>query len=239
MTKVSFLGIILCIITYILIALSISIEPIRFIIHIFLLITELIALIRKKSAFYIISTLFLGLVSVSLFQYLDILNSQLVILYFVGYLLILIYGYNYIFKNSYNKMDLEFKKLEIPHKEDFIACKYISGLPYKYLGNAIITKDENNIYIKIESPKSEHIYEMAIGVNQLLKIESNPRPYILTEDMNREGMKQKRKKIKLRRTTTFDKPDVKVIPSYNLTIRLKNGTIINLVSFNNPARFFN
>lgn len=221
---------------YLLIALSVSIKPIQFLVHIILFFYELYAMLKHKEFHYVVATFLLLIASSSLIQYHDINNNQLVLLYFVGFIAVLIYGYKYVFKNSFNKIDLTFKKIKIPQTESFLACKYICGLPFKHLGNAIITKDDNNVYLKIESDEMDNIYDMTISESQILKFESVERPYVLTKDNKKEGRKEKKEIIKSKNQKY--KNDVKVIMSYNLTIKLKNGTVIQLITFNDPEKFF-
>ena len=165
------------------------------------------------------------------------------ILYILGFVLTCLYGYFYIFDRINNKTMIKLNNITLPKDKDYIVLKYLSGLPLNNVGNGIIYKDEDKLIIEIENEKDNSVYKKTINKNELDKISSSVKPYIISKEkvlmpsydytsQYFTGIAHKNPEDTLY-TKSF-----KPIKSYQIDISLLNGEVISLLSFNDPEKFF-
>lgn len=212
-----------------------------YLIMIILIVVTFIFMINVKDLNFLVSMFILSYFSVN---YLAVCPSIVYLLiYIIGFILTCLYGYFYIFNNAEKQANIIFNKIELPKHKDYLIFKYMTGLPFKYLGNGIIYIKDDKLILEIESDKVEKIYKTEISKQQLKSISSKVVPYIVSKEkmLSREIDYTKAHftnyNITDQENSLYTK-DIKPIKSYRLDILLNDNTKIELITFTDPEHFF-
>ena len=235
-------GIFICFISFALLPLTTEIELIQYILTLGLIIWAIITLLIKKDDYHITSLFFLLFASVYIFGLYNINSRYFIYAYIIGYVLAFLHFYYFIMNKINNKMNLEYNKIQLPENEEYLTCKYLTGLDFKYHGNAIITKDQDTLYIQIEHEKAKDIFKHKITTSELKSIVSTSKPYIVGNfkrlTTGFDPARHEHRSIAPDADGTLYTKDIKPIESFQIEINLLNGQTIQFLSFNNPEKFF-
>lgn len=235
-------GIFICLISFGMIPFTTSVGILQYFLTLGLILWSIISLLRKKDEHFITSLIFLFLASIYVFALYDLNSKYLIYAYFFGYVLICLHCYYYVMNKINNKMNLEYNKIKIPENEEYLTCKYLTGLDFKYHGNAIITKDQDTLYIQIEHEKAKDIFKHKITTSELKSIVSTSKPYIVGKfkrlTTGFDPARHEHRSIAPDADGTLYTKDIKPIESFQIEINLLNGQTIQFLSFNNPEKFF-
>lgn len=235
-------GIFICFISFALLPLTTEIELIQYILTLGLILWAIITLLIKKDDYHITSLFFLLFASVYIFGLYNLNSRYFIYAYIIGYALACLYCYYYVMNKINNKMNLEYNKIQLPENEEYLTCKYLTGLDFKYHGNAIITKDKDTLYIQIEHEKAKDIFKHKITTSELKSIVSTSKPYIVGNfkrlTTGFDPARHEHRSIAPDADGTLYTKDIKPIESFQIEINLLNGQTIQFLSFNNPEKFF-
>jgi len=198
---------------------------------VFILLLLVIAINKKLGLFLIVSLMFFYFTFGFVIENFSVIRI-------VSTLIFLAY-YNYCFKYAFNlfnnKMNIQFKNLQIPDDKDFLIVKYVNGPLEDFNSKGMIVKEDDGFILYIEN-KNKIVKSFKFLFNQIELINVNEKPYMkpttMYGDYNVDYMKSSAiGKI----TGDFDEyKSFKFIRSYEISIKLKDNSIINITSFDNP-----
>lgn len=227
-----FLGI--SIVVFIMYSVSIQSFDFLFIWLGMLCIITLAALFKKVTLFLILSLPYLYFL---VFLFVDSINIFTIIIFLV-LVTYYIFSFRYAFGLNNNSMNIQFKNIKVPEDKDYSIINYLGGPIDEKSCNGIIVLDNDKYILQIENSNNE-VKSYEFNKNDIKQTIIEERPYMKSSNSYSNYEVDYMKSYSIGRMTgNFDvSKSLKMMPSYNISIELNDGTKIMLVTYDSPTIF--
>lgn len=216
MKILTFFGIIISIISFVLFNSISPCDTLYFILMISFLLICMYSMLKEKESLFLISFFTLIYLSINMFKFRIAASTIFLITYLIGLIVSFIYGIKYILGFNYEKI-IKLNMIKKPKKQEYMICKYITGLNCKVPGNCLIKKDNECYCIEIENEKENKIINDTIKIKDIKNINVISTPLVV-------GMNSKNRLVK-------------PIESFRVIIKTKKEKEITFLFLKNPKKF--
>lgn len=198
-----------------------------------IILLTLLSLSKKITLFLICSFIylyFLIIFTMANITILTLVTTVILIIYYIN-------CFKYTFNLYNNAMNIQFETIKIPNS-DYLVIKYINGPLDESNVNGIVTKEKDKFVIQIEN-KENIVKEINVLINDIESINIQEIPYMKSTTNYIDYQIDYMKSYSIGRVKgDFEtSKGFKLIPSYEITITLKDKMVINLITFNKPTIF--
>lgn len=209
---------------------------IYYFIHLLLLLVLFFGTIFKKTSWFIFIFVLFIINSLYLLVFSD--NIIILFVYYAWNIFMLISSYKYVFNLDNNSMNISFKSLKFPEKNEYLVVRYLDGPVKKMNINGIVVKLRDNFEINLED-RDGSIHKIIVNFKDIDNVTVNVKPYFKSYNSTNGYEVDYLKSSNIGKVTGgFDTHKAKkIIKSYEIIINTKDGNI-KLLSFNDPKFMF-